>query len=328
MVLVKKRKKEISGDIPDVFLDFLTFLAVERGFSSNTISSYRRDLIRFNLFCESNGLSVSEVSPSDIEIYVSLLRSGKNETLNLSQALSEASIARNVVTLRTFFSYFTGESSASSNGKVVVNPLKEISTPKIGLRLPKAVDYETIVKVLDSAMIESNPHRFRDRAVMELLYSTGARTSEVAGVNLDDIILSEDEVSLITLRGKGNKERIVPVGRACVFAIQEYLVKERNSIQPTRQDARALFVSRRGNRISRQVIDVIIKDACVVASIKPPLSAHTFRHSYATHLLDGGADIRSVQELLGHASVATTQIYTAITIDKIRESYRLAHPRA
>ena len=200
--------------------------------------------------------------------------------------------------------------------------------PKIGVRLPKAVSYEVIVRMLDASMMESNPHRFRDRTIMELLYSTGARTSEVVGVNLTDIHIYEDDVSLITLRGKGNKERIVPVGRQCVQAIQEYLIKERNSISIRSKDSRALFVSSRGNRISRQVIDLAIKESSARAGIKPALSAHTFRHSYATHLLDGGADIRTVQELLGHSSVATTQIYTAITIDKISESYRSSHPRA
>ena len=328
-------------DVAPEISTYLTFLLIEKGFSKNTAASYKIDLLRFQLFCNANSLTFEQVTSQDLETFIALLRKGTNAEINLMQNLSESSIARATVALRSFYSYLVSElnynsnsvasnlftSSKNNSANIFVDPTRELAPPKISLRLPKAISYETVMQVLNGANAVSNPNQLRDVAIIEILYSTGARTSEVVGLNIDDVIENGAD-SLVTLRGKGNKERIVPVGSHAIKAISEYIVRVRRNIEPNRKDSRALLLTSRGNRISRQLIDLAIKDACIRGGVKPAISAHTFRHSYATHLLDGGADIRTVQELLGHASVATTQIYTAVTIDKISESYRMAHPRA
>jgi integrase/recombinase XerD len=197
-------------------------------------------------------------------------------------------------------------------------------------RLPKALTVTEINLILEAAKRVDEPITLRDYLLIELLYSTGARVSEVIGINLNDFNQSQvgnDEISTIKLKGKGGKERIVPLGSFAKQALDDYLVRIRPALLK-KSNENALFLNVRGNRLSRVSAWEIVKSAARRAGLDTRVTPHVFRHSYATHLLDGGADIRVVQELLGHASVTTTQIYTLITIDKVRESYRLAHPRA
>jgi integrase/recombinase XerD len=211
--------------------------------------------------------------------------------------------------------------------------MKDVESRKIPLRLPKALTVSDITQLIDASLNDDNVISLRDKAILEFLYSTGARVSEIVGININDIstINSESsEVRVIKLRGKGNKERIVPMGSFSIKALDDYLVRVRPNLlmKNSKNKSDALFLNQRGNRISRQSAWQIVVDSAKRCGLSEGISPHVFRHSFATHLLDGGADIRVVQELLGHASVTTTQIYTLITIDKIRESYASAHPRA
>jgi integrase/recombinase XerD len=208
----------------------------------------------------------------------------------------------------------------------------EIASSKAARRLPKALTIDQIVSMIDAAHREGQPITVRDQALLELLYSSGARVSELIGININDLSSIETDDGVITtlkLRGKGSKERIVPLGSFASKAIDNYLTRVRPDLAAkSAKSTSALFLNSRGSRISRQSAWQMVLDAADAAGVTEHVSPHVFRHSYATHLLDGGADIRVVQELLGHASVTTTQIYTLITIDKVRESYSMAHPRA
>jgi integrase/recombinase XerD len=207
--------------------------------------------------------------------------------------------------------------------------MKDIESRKIPLRLPKALTIAQITSLIEASSSEDDIISLRNKAILELLYSTGGRVSEIVGLDLSDIFESND-VRLIKLRGKGGKERVVPMGSFSVKALNDYVVRVRPALQlkNSKGKSEALFLNQRGTRISRQSAWQIVVDCAKKAGLTEGISPHVFRHSFATHLLDGGADIRVVQELLGHSSVTTTQIYTLITIDKIRESYSLAHPRA
>ena len=293
---------------------FLNHLLIERGLSSNTIQSYRRDLNKFSQYLA--GVELAQVNPEVIAKFQSVLK---------ANGLSTTSITRVVSTLRTFFKHLHVEYGLE-------NPTTEIEPSKTARRLPKALAVETILSLINAAYRESEPITLRDQTMIELLYSSGARVSELIGINLVDIstvATSEGEITTLKLRGKGSKERIVPLGRFATKSINDYMVRIRPILAAKNSKANsALFLNTRGERISRQSAWNIVLRAAKDAGIAEHVSPHVFRHSYATHLLDGGADIRVVQELLGHASVTTTQIYTLITIDKVRESYSMAHPRA
>jgi len=293
---------------------FINHLQIERGLASNSISAYRRDLIKFGTFL--NGKPLSEVVPETITQFQSSLRQGQ---------LSAASINRVDSTLRSFFKHLQQEHGVS-------DPTLEIAPSKATRRLPKALTIAQITSMINSAHREGEPVTLRDQAMLELLYSSGARVSELIGININDVSAvqtNDGEITTLKLRGKGSKERIVPLGKFASDAINTYLVRIRPDLAAKSSKATAaLFLNARGGRISRQSAWQIVLDAAKAAGITEHVSPHVFRHSYATHLLDGGADIRVVQELLGHASVTTTQIYTLITIDKVRESYSMAHPRA
>ena len=293
---------------------FLNHLQIERGLAANSIAAYRRDLVKFALFLEEK--SLSEVDSETIAQFESSLREAK---------LSVASINRVDSTLRSFFKHLQQEYGYA-------DPTIEIATKKSARRLPKALSISQIVSMIDSAHRDGQPVTIRDQAMLELLYSSGARVSELIGINLNDLSSIETNDGVITtlkLRGKGAKERIVPLGSFATQAIDNYLTRVRPDLAArSSKSASALFLNSRGSRISRQSAWQMVLDAADAAGVTEHVSPHVFRHSYATHLLDGGADIRVVQELLGHASVTTTQIYTLITIDKVRESYSMAHPRA
>ena len=289
-------------------------MQIERGLAANSIAAYRRDLAKFAAFL--NGRSLSEVDPETITQFETSLREAQ---------LSVASINRVDSTLRSFFKHLQQEYGYA-------DPTLEISPKKSARRLPKALTIAQIVSMIDAAHRDGQPITVRDQAMLELLYSSGARVSELIGINLNDLSTFETDDGIITtlkLRGKGSKERIVPLGSFAAKAIENYLVRVRPELAANSSKATsAVFLNSRGSRISRQSAWQMVLDAAEAAGVTEHVSPHVFRHSYATHLLDGGADIRVVQELLGHASVTTTQIYTLITIDKVRESYSMAHPRA
>ena len=293
---------------------FLNHLQIERGLAANSISAYRRDLNKFALFLNSKALS--DVDPEIVSAFEASLREAK---------LSVASINRVDSTLRSFFKHLQQEYGYA-------DPTLEIAPSKSSRRLPKALTIDQIVSMIDAAYREGQPVTIRDQAMLELLYSSGARVSELIGINLNDLSSIETDDGVVTtlkLRGKGSKERIVPLGSFASKSIENYLVRVRPDLAAkSAKSTSALFLNSRGSRISRQSAWQMVLDAAQAAGVTDHVSPHVFRHSYATHLLDGGADIRVVQELLGHASVTTTQIYTLITIDKVRESYSMAHPRA
>ena len=293
---------------------FLNHLQIERGLAANSIAAYRRDLNKFAVFL--NNKTLLEVDPETISAFEVSLREAK---------LSVASINRIDSTLRSFFKHLQQEYGYA-------DPTLEIAPKKSARRLPKALTIAQIVSMIDSAYREGQPITARDQAMLELLYSSGARVSELIGINLNDLSSIETDDGVVTtlkLRGKGSKERIVPLGSFASKAIENYMVRVRPELAAkSAKTTSALFLNSRGSRISRQSAWQMVLDAAEAAGVTEHVSPHVFRHSYATHLLDGGADIRVVQELLGHASVTTTQIYTLITIDKVRESYSMAHPRA
>lgn len=293
---------------------FLNYCAIERGLSANTVAAYRRDLEKFQSWLGSTPVTEIDTSTiADFEANLKLLK------------FSPSSINRIESTLRTFFKHVQQEHG-------LTNPTLEIVSGKSKRRLPKALQIDQVISLIDAAFHEGQPITIRDRTIIELLYSSGARVSELMDINISDInvVASEDgDITTVKLRGKGGKERIVPLGSFATRAIDDYLVRVRPMLaaKNAKVDG-ALFLNARGSRLTRQTAWNIVLKAAENAGISEQVSPHVFRHSYATHLLDGGADIRVVQELLGHASVTTTQIYTLITIDKVRESYRTAHPRA
>ncbi len=293
---------------------FLNHLQIERGLAANSIAAYRRDLEKFGSFL--NGQDLREVTPDLITAFEASLRAAK---------LSVATVNRADSTLRSFFKHLQQEHGYA-------DPTLEIAASKSARRLPKALTISQILSMIDAAYKASEPITLRDQAMLELLYSSGARVSELIGINMNDLskVQSDDgEITTLKLRGKGSKERIVPLGSFATKAIDDYCVRIRpDLLAKNPKNNPALFLNSRGGRISRQSAWQMVLDAAAAAGITEHVSPHVFRHSYATHLLDGGADIRVVQELLGHASVTTTQIYTLITIDKVRESYSMAHPRA
>jgi integrase/recombinase XerD len=293
---------------------FLNYCAIERGLSANTVAAYRRDLEKFQDWLGST--KVAEIDTSTIAEFEANLRVLK---------FSAASINRIESTLRTFFKHVQQEHGLS-------NPTSDIVSSKAKRRLPKALQIDQVISLINAAFHEGQPITIRDRTIIEMLYSSGARVSELMDVNISDInvVVSEDgDITTVKLRGKGGKERIVPLGSFATKAIDDYLTRVRPMLaaKNAKVDG-ALFLNARGSRLTRQSAWNIVLKAAEAAGVSEQVSPHVFRHSYATHLLDGGADIRVVQELLGHASVTTTQIYTLITIDKVRESYRTAHPRA
>ena len=289
--------------------EYLNHLIVERGLSKNTISAYRRDIERF--ISEGDVLDLTKVTSSELENFISHSR---------SRGLAESSVSRSVVAVRNAVEFTCKEAKTLNN-------IKDIKPPKIKMRLPKALTISEIDSLLNTAKSSGNPDAIRESAILELLYGTGARISEVVSLNVSDVIKFDGgEVSSLRLTGKGGKTRVVPVGRFAREALDQYLVRVRPGL--ISKDREALFLNDRGGRLSRQSMWTIVSQTAKRANISVDVSPHSLRHSYATHLLDGGADVRVVQELLGHSSVTTTQIYTLVTIDKLRESYSSAHPRA
>ena len=312
------------ADPERVVRGFLDHLAVERGLAANTISSYRRDLRRYTEHLAAAGVAdLAEVAESDVAGFLSALRAGDDE----HPPLSATSAARAVVAVRGLHRL------ALLDGVVPGDVAHEVRPPTPARRLPKAIPVESVVALIEAAGSVEGPRGLRDRALLELLYGTGARISEAVGLAVDDLDRAQ---ATVRLAGKGGKERVVPVGRFALAAVEEYLVRARPALaEQGRAGVRggALFLNVRGGRLSRQSAWAILRTAAERAAgadgeLARTVSPHTLRHCFATHLLDGGADVRVVQELLGHASVTTTQVYTLVTVDRLREVYATSHPRA
>jgi len=301
----------------DHLADFFNYVTIEKGLAANTVTAYKSDLERFFHYLSINNLSLEKINSEDLTMYVAWLRGMGNTEFKIG----ESSIARNVISLRSYFSYLSKEYKYH-------DPTSNFKPPKIPKRLPKALSIEQILSILNIAGVDKIS--LRDKAMLELLYSTGARVSELINLNAADIstVTSDNQISTtVKLKGKGGKERVVPIGSFAVKAVNDYLTRSRpNLVKVSTQ--RALFLNQRGGRLSRQSAWNVVTANAQRAGVAEQVSPHSMRHSFATHLLDGGADIRVVQELLGHASVTTTQIYTLITIDRLRESYTSAHPRS
>jgi integrase/recombinase XerD len=303
--------------VSDHLTDFFNYLSIEKGLSNNTTAAYRRDLARFFHYLSTNQLNLSQVTSQELVSYIAWLRRGGDTKFKIS----EASIARNVITLRNYFRYLATQYN-------YFNPTLNFHPSRIPKRLPKALTVDQVMQILNIS--GEDLISIRDRALLELLYATGARVTEIINLNLTDIsaIKTEDaQITTIRVKGKGGKERVVPIGSFGLKALNDYLSRSRPSMSklPTQ---RALFLNQRGGRLSRQSAWSIVANRSERAGLAEIVTPHSMRHSFATHLLDGGADIRVVQELLGHASVTTTQIYTLITVDRLRESYASAHPRS
>ncbi len=289
---------------------YIRHLTIERGMAKNTIAAYRRDLRRYLSFLEERGIaSIDQITEIAVQDFATRLVS--------SHGLSSTSVARVLAGVRGLHKYWLLENLTKADPSATVKP------PKAPRRLPKAITITQVEELLN-AVSGDDPVSVRDRAILELLYATGARITEVVSLDLDDLV----DPTLLRVLGKGSKERIVPVGRYAQSALEAYLVRTRPLLAVNGKGTPALFLNQRGGRLSRQSAWQIIHDAAETADLPGEISPHTLRHSFATHLLEGGADVRVVQELLGHSSVATTQIYTLVTVDALREVYATAHPRA
>jgi integrase/recombinase XerD len=292
---------------------------VERGLAANTLESYRRDLSRYQQVLAAAGRTeIGEVSGTDIASYVAGLREGDAD----HPPLAASSAGRAMAAVRGLHAF------ACAQGLTAADPARPVPPPVPPRRLPKAISVHEVERLIDAAGPgPGDPGPVRDRALLEFLYATGARISEATGLDVDDLAL--DGEPAVLLDGKGGKQRIVPLGRYAAAALDAYLVRARPALgaRAPRTVPPALFLNARGGRLTRQGAWAVLRAAAQRANLSP-VSPHTLRHSFATHMLDGGADIRVVQELLGHASVTTTQIYTLVTVEKLREVYAASHPRA
>ncbi|AKK08689.1 site-specific tyrosine recombinase XerD [Corynebacterium testudinoris] len=295
----------------DLATAWLNHLTVERGVSANTLSNYRRDINRYLEWLDAAGIDdVAAVQAIDIEAYVADLR---------RSGLAASSAGRALVVVRGLHKF------ALLEGLIGVDVAADVSPPATGRHLPDTLSIEEVSMLIDAVPNDdtATPVDLRDRALLELLYGTGARISEVLGLVVDDLV---DCDGIVRITGKGNKQRIVPVGSQALAAVNDYLVRARPAFATGA--SHALLLNKRGGALSRQSAWAVLKSAGARAGLAKDISPHTLRHSYATHLLEGGADVRSVQELLGHSSVTTTQIYTHVTAENLRQVWREAHPRA
>jgi integrase/recombinase XerD len=298
---------------------YLRHLTIERGMAKNTSLAYRRDLNLYLAFLSQQNIQeMSSISENDVRSFA--------QHLVVTKGLVSNSVARVLAAVRGFHKFMLLENLVEKDVAATVKP------PKAPKRLPKAISVSEVESLLraagpeadDSSALSGDVIRVRDRAILEMLYATGARVSELVNMDVDDLVDPE----IVRLFGKGSKERLVPVGKYAQSALQSYLVRVRPGLAKLSKGTPAVFLNQRGSRLSRQSVWQIISDAANLAKITKEVSPHTLRHSFATHLLEGGADVRVVQELLGHASVSTTQIYTLVTVDALREIYATAHPRA
>lgn len=299
---------------------YLDHLTVERGASVHTVAAYRRDLARYTAFLAARGIDdPAAVTDADVSAFLAAVQAPRDG----SAPLSVSSATRALVAVRSLHAFAAAEGLTPTDPAAVVRP------PRAGRALPKALDLAGVQALLDTPDT-TTPMGLRDAALLELLYGTGARVSEVLDLDVDDLAgLLADPDAGVRLFGKGRKERLVPVGSYARRAVEAWLVRGRPSFaQASSRPSPALLLNSRGQRLSRQSAYNVLRKAGEAARLPVEVSPHTLRHSFATHLLDGGADVRVVQELLGHASVTTTQIYTLVTVEHLREVFLAAHPRA
>lgn len=295
---------------------YLDHLVVERGLAANTLASYRRDLRRYADYLAGEPITEpTEITEKHVAGFLRFLRDGDGGHV----PLSASSAARTVVAVRGLHRFLVRE------GTVPADVAMEVRPPTPPRRLPKAIPLADVERLLAAASADGSPLALRDRALLEVLYGTGARISEAVGMDRDDL---DEAAGTVLLRGKGGKERIVPIGSYALDAVSAYLVRARPALAAGGRGTPALFLNARGGRLSRQSAWTVLQTVAGRAGLSMHVSPHTLRHSFATHLIDGGADVRVVQELLGHASVTTTQVYTLVTVDRLREVYASAHPRA
>lgn len=290
-----------------VFDEYYSFLRIEKGLSANTVQAYSNDLRQFQRFLGNEKLALQEVTATDVTRYVKALE---------EQSIAARSRARKVSALRSFFDYLVEEQVVQDN------PCAYLAAPKLALNLPQILSEQEVVALLDAPRLDK-PSGYRDRAMLEVLYGCGLRVSELVGLDVGDI----DELGFVRCLGKGNKERIIPLGSHALQATSDYMRYARGRLGTNHRE-RALFVNTRGSRLTRQGFWKILKGWAKVAGIKKDISPHMLRHSFATHLLRHGADLRSVQEMLGHADLTTTQIYTHLDKGHLRDVYKKTHPRA
>jgi integrase/recombinase XerD len=297
----------------ELMLDFLAYLELERGLSRNTLEAYRSDLVQFGAFLDRQDLGALDVAHRDLIRYVTELANGGPE----KAAVSPATIQRKVACLRSFYRHLRRE------GIVEHDPTAQLRGPKRTQRLPTVLARAEVQKLLSQPK-GTAPAALRDRALLELMYACGLRASEAVGLLVSDV---DVEAGVLRARGKGSKERLVPIGREAVRAVRHYLAKARPRLVGDRAEDR-LFVNHRGGGLTRQGLYKIIQRHAKAAGLEHKMSPHTLRHTFATHLLAGGCDLRAVQEMLGHADIATTQIYTHLSAERLRDVYHDAHPRA
>jgi integrase/recombinase XerD len=319
--------QEAPGEPARAVRTYLDHLGVERGLAANTLTSYRRDLRRYVAWLAQRGVHhLADVREDTVTDFLVALREGDTD----HPPLSAGSAGRTVVAVRGLHRFAVREGLCPNDPSAAVRP------PAPARRLPKALPLAEVERILEAAGAPGTALALRDRALLEVLYGTGARISEAVGLDVDDLDLADPAGDAggdgggVLLRGKGGKERLVPVGSFARAALEAYLVRGRGQLarqQPGR-GVPAVFLNARGGRLSRQSAWTVLVRAAERAGVRAEVSPHTLRHSFATHLLDGGADVRVVQELLGHASVTTTQVYTLVTVDRLREVYATSHPRA
>jgi integrase/recombinase XerD len=297
-----------------LMLDFLAYLEFERGLSRNTLEAYRSDLLQYGRFLAGHGGDALTATGAEISDFLTLLARGDG---NGKAPASPATLHRKAACLRSFYRHLRRENLMDDD------PTAALSSPRRGRKLPEVLTRGEVQALLSSPK-GSDPSALRDRAILEVMYACGLRASEVIGLDVSDVDLDE---GLLRARGKGSKERVVPVGRAAVGAIRAYLSHGRSALVRMAPE-RALFVNFRGQSLTRQGLYKIVRRHATTAGLGDRMSPHTLRHTFATHLLSGGCDLRSVQEMLGHADVATTQLYTHLSSERLKEVYFRAHPRA
>ncbi|MFN8112377.1 MAG: site-specific tyrosine recombinase XerD [Solirubrobacterales bacterium] len=305
--------QEVDARFEALLLDFLAYLEFERGLSRNTLAAYRTDLLQYGAFLTERGTSATDAEGPDVAEFLAGLAAGNDDR----PPCSAATLNRKTACLRSFYRHLR-------RGELInVDPTADVRPPKKGRTLPKVLTYSEVKKLLESVS-GSGPADLRDRAILEVMYGCGLRASETVGLEVGSVDLKR---GFLRAHGKGSKERIVPLGREAGTAVKRYLRSARGEFAAG-NDVRALFLNQRGGPLSRQGLYKVIQGRARDVGLDEKMSPHTLRHSFATHLLSGGCDLRSVQEMLGHADVATTQIYTHLSADRIKEVYFEAHPRA
>ena len=302
-----------TGSYEDLVLDFIAYLELERGLSRNTLEAYRSDLLQFGVWLEANGKDALALEHTDLAAFVATLAAGGDGRA----PAASTTIQRKVACLRSFYRHLRREEILEAD------PTAELKGPPRGKRLPKVLDREEVALLLAQPR-GGSPAALRDRALLELMYACGLRASEAVGIRLDELDLDE---GVLRANGKGSKERLVPIGSKAVAALFAYLSIGRPKLVGDRDETH-VFVNQRGQGLTRQGLYKIVQRHAKSAGLADRMSPHTLRHTFATHLLAGGCDLRSLQEMLGHADIATTQIYTHLSADRLRDVYFAAHPRA